>query len=72
MGEAFALSGVGVTLGALVLNRSLSTTLYGVAELAPFPYAVAAVGFAALVLVASYVAAGPALRVDPVTALRAE
>jgi hypothetical protein len=69
------LSGAGVSLGvigAVALNRSLSTTLYGVAELGPIPCAVAAVGFAALVLVASYVAAGPALRVDPVVALRAE
>jgi putative ABC transport system permease protein len=75
LSEAFALSGAGVSLGmigAIALNRSLATTLYGVAELGPIPYAAAAVGFAALVLVASYIAAGPALRVDPVIALRAE
>jgi putative ABC transport system permease protein len=75
LGEAFGLSGAGVLLGAigaLTLNRYLSTTVYGLADFGPIPYAVAAAGFAALVLLASFVAAGPAMRVDPVIALRAE
>jgi hypothetical protein len=75
MREACVLSGVGIVLGvigAFALNRSLATTLYGVAQLGPMPYAIAAAGFGVLVLAASYIAVGPALRVDPVVALRAE
>lgn len=69
------LTGVGLALGlagAAGLSRHLEGLLFGVAGLDLTTYAVVAAGFGAVALVASWLPARRATRVDPVVALRAE
>jgi len=62
---------LGLTLAAL-LNRFLSTLLYGVTPSDPLTFVVIAVSVAAITMLASYLPARRALRIDPVEALRLE
>jgi putative ABC transport system permease protein len=65
----------GIALGvavALVLTRLMSALLFGVGPMDPVTYAVMSVALAAAGLVAIYLPARRAARVDPVVALRAD
>ena len=66
LGLAFGLA------GALVLARLMSSLLYGVAPRDPATLAGVAILLAAVALLASYIPARRAMRVDPMTALRYE
>jgi ABC-type antimicrobial peptide transport system permease subunit len=73
--EAMALGLAGAALGllgALLLSRSLATLLYSVSPSDPVTLAATAAVLVATTLVAGYLPARRATRVDPVVALRAE
>jgi ABC-type antimicrobial peptide transport system permease subunit len=68
-----AMIAIGVTagvLGALGLTRYLEGMLYGTTALDATTYGAVAVAFAAVALLASYMPARRATRVDPLVALR--
>src|ERR1019366_5320650 len=70
-----ALVGTGVViglLGAMALARFLKSLLFGVAPFDPVTFAVVAAALLASGLVASYLPAHRAARVDPVCSLRQE
>jgi len=72
-GLRIALGGLAVGfLGALVLTRFLSSQLFGVSATDPIIFAAVAVLLCAVVLLACYVPARRAMRVDPMVALRYE
>ena len=65
--------GIGIGLaGAIALRRSLEGMLYDVTPLDPLTYVAVVAVFAAVTLVASYLPARRATRIDPMTALRYE
>jgi predicted permease len=69
------LTTIGVAIGiglALLLTRVMSAFLFGVGPMDPTTYAAVSGVLAALTLVATYLPARRASRVDPVVALRAE
>ena len=75
MGSALRLAGTGVLIGlgaALIGARLLASQLYGVSARDPFTYAAICGLLAAVALVASWVPAFRATRIDPMAALRAE
>jgi putative ABC transport system permease protein len=66
---------VGIVVGvasSLVATRWIESQLFGITAVDPFTYALAVAGLFALTLVASYLPARRAARVDPVIALRTE
>ncbi len=63
---------VGGLAGAVAIGRVIRSRLYGVAPLDPLIYLLALAALVAIALVASYVPARRASRVDPVAALRYE
>ena len=72
-GFVLALIGVACGLaGAVALTRVLGSLLFDVNPLDPLTYAAVSLGLIAAAIVASYVPALRAMRVDPVEALRAE
>jgi putative ABC transport system permease protein len=72
-GSIMLLSGVGLgLLLAIGSGRILSSILYGVGALHPIAFATAPVLLAAAALLASWVPARRATRVNPVIALRTE
>ncbi|HEX5732214.1 MAG TPA: ABC transporter permease [Blastocatellia bacterium] len=75
LGEGIALALAGIAagvVGALVLTRLLKGFLFGVTPTDPVTFAVISALLVALALVASYVPARRATRVDPMVALRYE
>jgi predicted permease len=75
LGRAAILVLLGVALGALVaasLSRLLSTWLYGLSPADPLSYVVAALALLAAGVLAAFVPARRALRVEPTAALRYE
>ncbi|MEX2285162.1 MAG: FtsX-like permease family protein [Gemmatimonadota bacterium] len=67
------ISGIAIGIGAsLVVTRALSALLFGVSRLDPLTYAAVSVVLAFVALLATYVPARRAARVDPVIALRAD
>jgi predicted permease len=75
VGDGLLLVGAGIALGvgaSLALTRVMSALLFGVAPTDPLTYAAVSTGLAAVALLATWVPARRASRVDPVVALRAD
>jgi len=73
LGQAARLAAVGLVLGtlcALALSRLLTSLLYGVNSGDPLTYAGAAAVLGGVTLLATFVPARSASRVDPMVALR--
>ncbi len=69
------LSGIGLAIGiagAIVVSRTLSSILFGVLDLEPLTFAALVVLLAAISVLAGYVPAHRASKVDPMVALRYE
>jgi putative ABC transport system permease protein len=70
-GALLGAAGVGIGLGvALIVTRFLRTLLFGVTPLDPASFVGVAVVLSTIVLLASYIPARRAMRVDPAEALR--
>ena len=63
---------VGLVTGAAALMRLLSSLLFGVNPFDPLTYAAVTVGLALVALVATWLPARQATRIDPMLALRAD
>jgi ABC-type antimicrobial peptide transport system permease subunit len=75
LGRGLALIGGGLViglLGALGMTRGLSATLYQISPTDPFTFAAVAILLATVALLACYLPARWATRVDPMVALRCE
>lgn len=75
LGEALRLTALGLAVGvagAVLLSRVLAGVLHGVRPLDPMTFAAVALLLAAVALVAGWVPAQRAMRVDPMVALRDE
>ena len=73
--QGLLLAGIGITaglIGAFALTRLMTTLLYNVRPNDPLTFAAVAAALLLIALVASFLPARRAMRVSPVTALRAE
>ncbi|MGH9162505.1 MAG: ABC transporter permease, partial [Vicinamibacteraceae bacterium] len=72
-GLGLTLTGIALGVGAaLLLTRVMSALLFGVSPTDPITYAGVAAGLAAVALVATYLPARRASRIDPIIALRSD
>jgi ABC-type antimicrobial peptide transport system permease subunit len=72
-GARLALVGVGIGLVvALGVSRALDSLVYGMSATDPLTYALVALGLGGVAVVASWLPARRAMRVDPAVSLRAE
>lgn len=75
LGQGATLAVVGVALGiggAAATTRLLSSLLFGVSPVDPLTFGVVSLSLVGIALLASYLPARRASRVDPMVALRAE
>jgi putative ABC transport system permease protein len=75
VGQGMLLTGIGLGIGlagAMALTRFLSSFLYGVRPTDPITFAVVALALAGVALLATYIPARRAMKVDPVVALHYE
>jgi ABC-type antimicrobial peptide transport system permease subunit len=75
VGQGMRVAGAGAAvgvIGALATSRAMATILYGVGPADPATFAVALIVLGGAALVASFVPAHRATRIDPLTALRGE
>ena len=75
LGHGLRLMATGIALGvavALVLTRVMSALLFGIGPMDPMTYASVSAALAAVGLLATYLPARSASRVDPVVALHAD
>jgi putative ABC transport system permease protein len=75
LGQAFVLAAIGVVVGlcgAFGMTRLLETLLFGIEPTDPRTFAVVSILATAVALLASYLPARRAVRVDPLVALKAE
>jgi predicted permease len=75
LGRGLMLVGIGVVLGliaAAAVSRLVSSLLFGISAVDPVTFVVVPLALAAMALLASYVPAVRATRIDPAAALRAE
>jgi putative ABC transport system permease protein len=73
--EALGLASLGIVAGlgaAVAMSRGLSGMLYGIGPMDPTAFAAATVVLLLVLVIASYVPARRAMRVDPIIALRME
>ena len=73
--QGLLLAGTGIAIGLIVAGiatRVMSSLLFGVGRLDPVTYVAVALGLGLTALLASYVPAARAARVDPAEALRRE
>ncbi len=73
--HGFSLAATGIALGivlALMLTRVMSAFLFGVGPMDPMTYVMVSSALAAVALLATYLPARRAARVDPIVALRAD
>jgi len=73
--HGLVLTGAGIALGiaaALALTRVMSALLFGVSPMDPITYVAVAASLATIALLATYLPAPRASRVDPVIGLRAD
>ncbi len=73
LGQGLIMTGVGLAVGlvvAIAASRLLSGLVYGVATTDPATYVVVAMTLASTALIAAWIPARRAARVDPVVALR--
>jgi predicted permease len=75
VGQGIRVAAAGVligTIGALAITRSISTMLYGIRPTDPVTFVSIAGGLAAVAVLASYLPARRAARIDPTISLRSE
>jgi predicted permease len=75
VGHGLALTGLGIGLGlgaAAALARLMTSMLFGVSATDPLTYVATSIGLAGVAILASYLPARRAARVDPLAALRSE
>jgi putative ABC transport system permease protein len=75
LGNAMRVAAIGVVVGliaAVALSRTLASLLFDLSPTDPMTYAAVGIGLSLVALLASYLPAWRATRVDPVVALRAE
>jgi ABC-type antimicrobial peptide transport system permease subunit len=75
LGEGARMAGLGIVIGivaSLAITRLVSSLLFGIGATDPLTFSSVAVLLSLVALVATYIPARRAMRVDPVTALRYE